>query len=254
MDDAPAPPTAPPAPAASPSTPEPGSPQQGYDAAEARAGRLRLQAKVAGVMMMLFGAFFAFNFALAAYNGPKLAEDYASVPGGNLTVVAPSAAGGQVTLVYRSGAPTTYALLNATGAARLLATNATFTVQVTSHGTSWTRQAFVPVGTAAELRLDPASPAQSDERLGVPTAFYVWFWIPAVAAALLAAGGYFAFKLRGPRLALGGAFLFLLGAGLMASFFGGSLLTISFIGTAVLCFLFVYRARDQFLPLRTRTA
>jgi hypothetical protein len=260
MDDAAAPPAAP-APPPAPATPDapaslgaPAAPDDtspARDPAEERAGRLRLQAKVAGVMMMLFGAFFALNFGLAAYNGPKLAQTYADVPGGNLTIAFPSAPGANVTLTYLSGAPATHVRLDANGAASVMASNATFTVQVASGGATWSRDAFVPAGTSATLALDSASPHESPDRLGIPTGFYRWFWLPALAAVLLAAGGYFAFKLRAPRLALAGAFLFILGAGLMLALFDAQLLTVSFVGTAVLCFAFVYRARAEFAPLRS---
>jgi hypothetical protein len=251
MEDAAAPPAAPDAPAA----PKDASPP-GPDAAEVRAGKLRLQAKVAGVMMMLFGAFFTFNFALAAYNSPHLTQTYAAAPGGNLTVAFPQAPGANVTLSYLSGAPATMGQLDGAGHGTFHASNATFTLRVTHQGATWTRQAFVPEGTPPELAsltLDPASPRDSPDRVGLPTEF-AWLWPAALASALVVAGGYFAFKLRGPRLALGGAFLFIAGAAMLLSILGLQLLSLSFVGTAVLCFLFIYRARTQFLPFRTRPA
>jgi len=169
-------------------------------AAEARAGRLRFQAKVAGVMMMLFGAFFAFQFGLAAYNAPHIAQTYAGVPGGNLTVAFPQAPGANVTLAYQSGVPATHGALDAAGKGTFHATNATFTLQVTHQGATWTRLVFLPDGTPpayAQVALDSASPRDSGETLGYPTQL-PWLWPAALAGALVAAGGYFGFKLRGP--------------------------------------------------------
>ncbi|MEA3142701.1 MAG: hypothetical protein QOG31_25, partial [Thermoplasmata archaeon] len=189
--------------------------------------------------------------------GPNYAQTYAAVAGGNVTVGFPEAPGAQVDLVYRSGAPTTHGQLDAAGSGTFHATNATFAVQVTHDNATWTREAFVPAGTPAAdatLHLTAASPRQSTERVGLDTGFYRWFWLPALAAAFVAAGGYFAFRLRAPRLALAGAFLFLLGSGLMVAVFGPALLTLSFVGTAALGFAFIYRARTLFTPLRAPRA
>lgn len=253
MEDAAASPAAPTS-AATPAPPEAGAAPApaptGPDPAAARSSKLRLQAKVAGVMMMLFGAFFALNFALVAYNGPRLADTYAAIPGGNVTVAFPAAPGAEVDLTYASGAPATRGRLDGAGSGTFRAANATVTLRVAHANATWTRSGFVPPGATATVRLDPASPRQAGEPLGVDTAAYRWFWLPAVASALVAAGGVFAFRLRGPRLALGGAFLFMLGAGLLATLFGAALLAVSFVGTAVLCFYFLYRARTEFQPLR----
>ena len=81
--------------------------------------------------------------------------------GGNVTIAFPQAPGANVTFTYASGTPATHGALDPAGHGTFHATNATFTIQVTHQGATWTRKAFVVDGTPIELAtllLDPASP------------------------------------------------------------------------------------------------
>lgn len=219
-------------------------------ASDDRRRRLRTQAKVAGVLMMLFGAFCAFQFATLAYAAPHFPDQNKERPGGNLSISFPAAPHANVTLVYASGAPSTNGTLDGSGNGAFTATNATFDVSIQSAGKTWTRSAFVPAGFAQSLSLDADAPPSTRETLGLPNALLVTLWAIAAAAVVVTAGGYFAFKLRAPRVAMAGAFLFVMGAALLLSQVGVGLLGVSFVGTAILCFAFIYRARTEFSPFR----
>jgi hypothetical protein len=219
-----------------------------------RAGKLRFQAKVAGFMMMLFGAFFVLNFSLAAYSTANARTLYAQDPGGLLTVQTPEHPGANLTLLDMAGRTLQTATADGNGTAQVQAANSTFRLRVEAAGTAWERRVFLPHGANATVALHDADARTSEAWLGLDLESYRWTWFVPLLPLAITVAGWCAFKLRGPRLALGGAFLFVAGTALLAAtFLGLGLAGLAFVGTAALCFVFVYRARAEFAPLR-RTA
>ena len=260
VDEAPPaspPPSPPPAPAAAapasvPSAepgpgPSPG-PAAGPDAASAR---LRLRAKTAGFLMLLMGALFATVVGISAYSLPRLPETQAAMAGGNLTVSFPGGAGAEVVLDYAAGAPDTVATLGPDGNATLQAANATFDLRVSHGGRTWVRQAFLPQGFQATVVLGSDAPNEQDGLAGVPVDRAGALWLVALVPAAVAACGWFAFRLRAPRVALAGAALLALGGAFMVAMFGFDLLTLGVLGTGIVAFLFIHRARFEFRPMRS---
>jgi hypothetical protein len=200
--------------------------------------------------MMLLGALFATVLGISAYSIPRLPEEQAGSPGGNLTVVFPGAAGAEVVLDYQADHPDTVTELGPDGNATVDAALATFDVRVTHGGTTWTRHAFLPDGFRARLDLDAGAPAQQEGLVGIPVDRAGGIWLVALVPVAVAVGGWFAFRLRAPRLALGGAAIMALGGAFLVATFGFDMLTLAVLGTGMLAFLFIHKARFEFTPLR----
>jgi hypothetical protein len=206
-----------------------------------RGSSLRFRAKVAGAMLMLFGASFAALFGYYAYAGSQ-PSTWQQQPGGAVALTVPGNA--TVTITYANG---TAQQLQVAHNATLALAKASARITIVADGATFTRDVIVPQD--ALLALDVAADSPASARVGLDPANYRALWLFALIPALAAVGGYFAFKLRGPRVAIGGAFVFLLGT-LYQALGGLSLLSFSMLGTAVLCFVFIYRARSEFRPLR----
>ncbi len=219
--------------------------------AAARAAQsTRTKAKVAGLIMIIFGAFVAVQAGPAAYMLAQPAT-WQAQPGGSLEVTVVQDAAAQhgianatVSFLYPDGT-TSKTMTNATGVAKLNATVASFRLQVKSGTTQVERTAVIPPGTAlgTVVELQDANVSH----IGFDPSTANWLWIPAILGLVVALGGVAAFRMRGSQLAQTGAWSFLAGSTylLIALMSMGVLI---FALTAGLCLWFIRRAQPLMTP------
>ncbi len=241
---------APAAPAPDASAPVPPSVEASAAAPAAPAGpsraeqSARTKLKVAGLIMLIFGAFVAVQAGPAAFLYAQ-ESTWTGQEGGNLTVVVAGHPGATVRFLYPDGTSST-AATDAAGNATLHATVASFRLQVTADNATVERKAIVPPGTflAAPINLADANVS----RVGFDPNSAHWLWVPAILSLVVALGGIAAFRRQGQLLAMLGSWAFLAGTSylLLSVFF--NLSGVVFAITAAACLWFIQRGRALIAP------